>query len=223
MVAKLDMADRIELRRFVGREFLLWLWLESELFEATLSTRKHGSFGMWLEGRLVLNEGKESTVIKGSSPGMHREAKESLLRGKSPERAAFHLSFGDHECNFTLRGETMAFAGLTAPKKPGDDEEAPAADTLLAPPKRPVKKKRAAEESDYLEHEDFYDRMHFATEVEDLVTALYAEFLTLRLSPAWKAFVGPALEAWVAGQDVDSERYQAARDRALGDRKKRRN
>ena len=31
----MNLADRIEKRLFVGRELLLWLWFESELFEAT--------------------------------------------------------------------------------------------------------------------------------------------------------------------------------------------
>ena len=57
----MQLVDRIEKRRFVGREFLLWLWFESELFDATLSTGAHGSFGLWLEKRLVLSAGKQST------------------------------------------------------------------------------------------------------------------------------------------------------------------
>ena len=59
----MQLVDRIEKRRFVGREFLLWLWFESELFDATLSTKAHGSFGLWFEKRLVLSEGKTSTSI----------------------------------------------------------------------------------------------------------------------------------------------------------------
>jgi hypothetical protein len=51
----MQLVDRIEKRRFVGREFLLFLWFESEIFEATLQTRKHGSFGLWLERSLVLS------------------------------------------------------------------------------------------------------------------------------------------------------------------------
>ena len=35
----MDEFERIELRRFVGRELLLWLWFESEVFEATLETK----------------------------------------------------------------------------------------------------------------------------------------------------------------------------------------
>ena len=151
----IDATDQIELRRFVGREFLLWLWFSSETHDATLSTKKHGSFGLWLEGRLVLTQERESTVIKGSAPGRHREAKESLLLGKTPERAGLHLSFGDTEVTLTLRGETMAFAGLTAPKEEKDADES------------------------------FSSRMHHARDVEGIFEALYSDFLALRLSADW--------------------------------------
>lgn len=205
-----NLADRIELRRFVGRELLLWLWLEIELFEATLATKEHGEFGMWLEGRLILDEGKESTMIKGTAPGLHREAKESLLRGKMPERAGLHLSFGDHDCTLTLRGDTLAFAGLVPPKK---EKEEPI-DTGTAPPPRRRKAASAAMPAE-IQHEGFFDRMHFARDVESLIGALYADFLALRLSPTWDATVVPALEAWVAGKNVDADRYRAARDRVV--------
>ena len=205
-----NLADRIELRRFVGRELLLWLWLEIELFEATLSTKEHGEFGMWLEGRLILDEGKESTMIKGTAPGLHREAKESLLRGKMPERAGLHLSFGDHDCTLTLRGETLGFAGLVPPKK---EKEEPV-DTGTAPPPRKRKVASAVMPAE-IEHEAFFDRMHFARDVESLIGALYADFLALRLSPTWHTTVVPALEAWVAGKDVDADRYRAARDKVV--------
>jgi hypothetical protein len=217
--APINMADRIELRRFVGRELLLWLWLETELFEGTLSTAEHGEFGLWLEGRLILNEGPEATTIKGSAPGLHREAKESLLRGKMPERAGLHLSFGDHDCTLTLRGETLAFAGLAAPRKEKDtDGGGAAAAGDPAPIDAPVrrKKKRAEPQAeDILANDAFYDRMHFARDVEGITTALYRDFLALRLSPVWDATVVPTLEAWVAGEDVDVDRYQSARAKVI--------
>jgi hypothetical protein len=210
-MSDINMADRIELRRFVGRELLLWLWLESELFDATLATAEHGSFGMWLEGRLVLDAGKESTLIKGTTPGIHREAKESLLRGKTPERAGLHLSFGDHDCTLTLRGDTLAFASLTPPVK---EKEAPSALAVLADaPKR--KKRKNADAEGAGPNVDFHDRMAFARDVEGLVGALYRDFLRLRLSPAWDGDVVPVLERWVAGKPVDAERYRRARDRVI--------
>ena len=211
---RINLADRIELRRFVGRELLLWIWMESELFDATLSTNEHGSFGLWLEGRLVLDEGKESTTIKGTTPGLHREAKESLLRGKTPERAGLHLSFGDHECTLTLRGETLAFAALVPPAKEKEERSAMATIADAPPPKKRKKTDDVAGDANF--HEALYDRMHFAREVEDLVTSLYRDFLRLRLSASWDKDVVPALERWVAGEDVDVERYRRSRDRAIG-------
>lgn len=208
--AEINALDKIELRRFVGREYLLWLWFESEIFEATLTTKEHGSFGLWLEGRLILDEGKESTTIKGTSPGLHREAKESLLRGKMPERAGLHLSFGDHECTLTLRGDTLAVAGLAPPKREKEEIEPDAVDA-------PKKKGRptAAQAQQVDEHDAFYTRMHFVRDVEGLTNALYRDFLALRLSPAWDKTIVPALEAWVAGKTVDADKYAAARKRVV--------
>jgi hypothetical protein len=211
---RINLADRIELRRFVGRELLLWLWMESELFDATLSTTEHGSFGLWLEGRLVLDEGKESTTIKGTTPGLHREAKESLLRGKMPERAGLHLSFGDHDCTLTLRGETLAFAALVPPPKEKEERSAMAVIADAPPPKKRKKSDDAAADASF--HEALYDRMDFARQVEAVVGSLYRDFLRLRLSPSWDKDVVPALERWVSGKDVDVERYRRSRDRAIG-------
>jgi len=222
--------EKIELRRFVGRELLLFLWFESELLDATLSTAAHGSFGMWVEKRLVLSAGQETTTIKGSSPGNHREAKEALLRGKLPDLATFHLSWGDKEASFTLRGETLAIAGLKLPKPGGDD--APASTTVEAKP-RPRRAKRrlpdgadaaqiararaaAAEADTMLAYDELGERIRLAREIEEILEALYRDFLALRLGDAWAKLVLPAIEAWTAGEEVDADAYASARAKALG-------
>ena len=220
--------ERIELRRFVGRELLLWLWFETELFEATLATKMHGSFGMWLEGRLVLSAGQEVTTIKGTMPGHHREAKEALLRGKMPDLAALHLSWADHDATFTLRAETMGIAGLKLPRKGGDATpgDAPGAVAALTRVDAPAKRRRpkkgggsAAEVAAFASdeaHEDFYERMQLTREIEGIVEALYRDFLALRLGPGWDAVVAPALAAWVSGEEIDADAYCRARGKAMG-------
>src|SRR5688572_17968029 len=143
----MQLIDRIEKRRFVGREFLLWLWLESELFDATLATKEHGSFGLWLEKRLVLSAGKESTKITAPLPGRGREAKEALLNVQLPESAGIRIALDEQETSFVLRADRMGVSGLKLGGAVlGKDEEAPNAllDELLGkkqPGKKPRKEK----------------------------------------------------------------------------------
>jgi hypothetical protein len=210
-----QLVDRIEKRRFVGREFLLWLWFESELLEGTLRTAEHGSFGFWIERLIVLTSGKEGTRIKGSQPATGREAKESLRRGKLPESAGFRLVVGSAESSFTLKAEQLGISGLKLPSVLGGaEEEAPAA--LLEGPKRPPKRKREdrarqeARESDEA-HESFYERMNLTREVEARIEALYRDFLALRLGDAWERIV-PVMRAWTTGEAVDADAYAAMKD-----------
>jgi hypothetical protein len=214
----MNLADRIEKRVFVGREFLLWLWFETELFEATLSTAEHGSFGMWIEKQFVVSETKnEVTRIKGSQPGTGREAKEALLRGKLPEVAGLHLTIRDQDASFVLKAESMAVGSLRLPTVLGGEEEEPAA-AVIAPAKGRGRKRSAprVDEGD-LRREAFEERMKLTREFESLLEALYRDFLALRLSPSWRSVVVPAMKIWAGGEDdVDVKAYRRARTRALG-------
>jgi hypothetical protein len=209
----MQLADRIEKRRFVGREFLLWLWFESEIFEGNLTTAEHGSFGFWIERQIVLTAGKEGTRIKGSTPANGREAKESLRRGKLPESAGFHVVAGSEESSFTLKAEQLGISGLKLPSVLGKAEDAPP--QLLDGPPKLVKRKREdrgrqeARESDEA-HEAFYERMSLTRDVEARLEALYRDFLALRLGDDWERVVA-TMRAWAAGEPVDAEAYLAER------------
>ena len=217
----MQLVDRIETRRFVGREFLLWLWFESELFEGTLTTREHGSFGFFIEKQIVLSFAKEATRIKGEQPAAGREAKESVRRGKLPESASFRMILHDRETSFTLKAEQLAVAGLKlATVLGGAEEEQP--EQLVKGPRPPPRRAResradeARRESDE-EHEAFYERMQMTREFEGVLEALYGDFLSLRLGRGW-AVVLEAMTAWAAGEEVDAERYRRERARSLGAR-----
>ena len=218
----MQLLDRIEKRRFVGREFMLWLWFESEVFEGTLSTAEHGSFGMWIEKSLSLSAGKETTRIKGAYPAGSREAKEALLRGKLPEMCGLHVSLRDQETSFTLKAEQLAITGLRLPTVLGNaEDEAPKLLDEPGPPARAKgKKKPKSDDPSDEAHEAFYERMHLTREVESLLEALYRDFLALRLGAAWEGVVVPALQTWVKGEKkVDADRYKAASRAHLGTRR----
>ena len=209
----MQLVDRIERRRFVGREFLLFLWFESELLEATLQTKKHGSFGLWLERNLVLSEGKESTRIVAPLPGQGREAKEALLRGQLPESAGIRVAWNDDETSFVLKADSFAFAGLKLRAVLTKEEPNPLLDELMG--KRPGRK-QDAEPSD--DREVFYDRMNMTQEFEELFETLYRDFLELRLSARWAEVVLPALRKWSVSESVDADLYLAGRNVVVRER-----
>jgi hypothetical protein len=207
----MQLADRIEKRRFVGRELLLWLWMESELFDGTLHTEEHGAFGFWLEKQLVLSAKSESTSIKAAAPGLGREAKEALLRGQLPERFAVRISKDDEETSLVLTGDTLALRALKLATVLDKKEEAVVGDLVdeLAGRTRGRKKKKAESEDD--DETPFYERMSKAAEVETLLGTLYRDFLRLRLDARWDAVVVPTMRQWAAGEDVEADAYRAAK------------
>jgi hypothetical protein len=183
----MDLVDLIEDKRFVGREFLAWLWFESELFEGTLATTE-GTIGLWLEAQLTLEgaEGsQEQSRLRGAAPSLSPEAREALRQGKLPTQAKIRLERHELGFSFALDADALALTGVKIPatlKEEGDEDEG------------------------------FYDRIHRIEELEAIVGSLYAEFVTLRLSKVWTSIVVPAMRAWIAGEDVDADGY--TRDKA---------
>ncbi len=211
----MQLVDRIEKRRFVGRELLLWLWFESEVFDGTRTTKDHGDVGLWLVRELSLSSGKEVTRIQGAAPALGRDAKEALLAGKLPERASFKVSMGEREAELTIKAETLGLSGVRLPTVL-DDGDAPAPGELGSTAPTRARRRRTTVEEDADRERDeaalaFQERMSLAREIESLLEGLYAEFLALRLSPRWGSAVVPAMRTWASGGRVDAARYLRAK------------
>jgi hypothetical protein len=215
----MDLYQHVERSRFLGRELLLHLWFETEIMEGTLSTKKTGSFGMWVEKEISLSVEKETTKIRGGLPAKAREAKEALLLGKMPEKMGFRLVRGEREASFVLRGDTLSLSAVALPTVLEEEEP----ERIDAPPERPRKKPRERNADAEMERveveaqESFFERMHLLREVEEVVEALYSDFLALRLGPAHRAFVADAIVSWVGGTFTESqvETYVKKRKAAL--------
>ena len=207
----MQLVDRIEKRRFVGREFLLWLWFESEVFDATLRTDAHGSFGLWLEKRLTLSVEKRSTRIVGPTPGFGREAKEALLAGQLPESAGIRIALRETETGFFLKAEGLAIGGLKLATVLDRKEEREPDLVREMKGGHKGKKKGKQRDADDDAHERFYERMQLTAEIEEILEALYSDFRALRLSSSWNDQVVPFLRAWSRGETVDAEAYTAFR------------
>src|SRR5690606_21704161 len=85
----------IEKSRFLGREFRVWLWHESEHAEGVLPIGEGESVSLWLEKQLTLTSedllGRHECRLKGSTPSLTSEAKEALRAGKLPVKAKIRI------------------------------------------------------------------------------------------------------------------------------------
>lgn len=178
----MNLADLIEKRRYVGREFLVWLWFESEIMEGRFEVEGFGPCEIWLEGQIALTQDKEQSRLKGAAPSATPEAHEALRQGKLPAQARVRVNRGELEYAFLFNAETL---GLSAVKIP----------------------KVMTEEGD----EQFYERMYLIEDLESLLGSLYGKFVALRLSTAWDANVLPAIRAWIHEKPVDVDAYRKVR------------
>ena len=166
----MDLLNRIEHARFLGREFLAWLWYRSELQEGLfeLSERR---VEVWFDARLTLEalgDIKEQNVIKSESPTETEEARASLQSGKYVKEARLRVVHEQKQWTVTIKADDLSLHGLKIP-------------ALLS-----------QEDDDQL-----YERFYLMEEAEDLVDELFAGFLTVRLSDdPWRA-EGTAMRAWV--------------------------
>jgi hypothetical protein len=178
----MNLSGLIEKRRFVGREFLVWLWFESEIFEGQFEVEGFGPCEIWLEGQLALTQDKEQSRLKGVAPSATPEAHEALRQGKLPAQARVRLTRGELSFAFLFTAETLALSAVKIPDV-------------------------VKEESD----EQFYERMYLVEDLERMLAAVYARFVALRLSTAWDAIAAPAIRAWAHEQPVDVALYRRAR------------
>lgn len=190
-----DLLERIEQNRFVGREFLLWLWFESQLFETNLAPSGKSSCALWLETRMTLTFEREESVLKSSAPGAAPEAREALRQGKLPREARIRMTTEDREFAWTFKADTLGLAAVALPAElTKKDDDA---------------------------HEVLYERMRLVEALEATLEALWSDFLALRLSEAWEATVVPELEKFAHDEEVDEAAYTKAKQRALAKRPKK--
>jgi hypothetical protein len=169
----MDLVDLIEKRRFIGREFLVFLWFESEIGDGRVPVDGFGACEIRLEGQITLTCDKEQARLKGAAPSGEPEAHQALRQGKLPAQARVRLSAGDLEYTFVFSADTLALSSVKIPavaKGEGDEQ--------------------------------FYERMYLVEELEAIFASLYAKFVAVRLSPAWGEQILPAIRAWVRGEET---------------------
>ncbi len=164
----MDLVDLIAEKRFIGQEFLTWLWWKSEERGGSVELPGQGDITVVFEKHILLEYGEGESSQKCICSGLQSELKEArtgLVMGKKVEQARIQLAQNDYEWNFTMAAAVMEFRNVKLPK--------------TGP---------AQEGGDNPEEQEgmILERIFLFEELVRLVQTLFRMFLEVRVSQSWK-------------------------------------
>lgn len=154
----LDIFEEDERKRFLGAEFLLWLWFRSDERDGLMETSQ-GDVELFFDDQLILEAHlaeAEQSRLKGGAPAYSPEAYQALRQGKRVSKAKLRLVKDTREWVFSVDAATFAFSTVKIPSVLADEE-----------------------------FEKFLERMFLIEELDALWADLYRAFLQVRLGEEW--------------------------------------
>ena len=175
----MDLVDIISEKKFLGQEFLTWLWYKSEERSGAIFLPGIGDIQVVFEKHMLLESGEgeslERLICKGLQTEL-QEARTGLLMGKKLEQARILLAKGEFEWRLTLTATLFEFRSVSLPKTVGASEDF----------------------SDPLAWEArILDRIGMCEEVMHTLDELFRMFLKIRVSSAWQQEKG-VMKTWIA-------------------------
>lgn len=153
-------------KAFLGREFLTWLWYQTEQGSGVFE-HEGGQIGVVFDDYLAFvsdEEDAQETAVRKGHPARCVEAWTALLAGKKLSKARIQFAQGERSWSTLLKGDGLSASATKLP-----DPEVEAGDDLV---------------------------LARLTDLEDgfaLLDAMFAEFLAFRLSDAWPGFSNDCL------------------------------
>lgn len=165
----MDLVDLIVEKRFLGQEFLTWLWWKSEERGGSIELPGSGDITVVFEKHMLLESGEGESTEKIVCTGLQaelQEARTGLRMGKKLEQARIVIGHNDYEYSFTLAAALMEFRNVRLPKTETTEND----------------KSESPEEIEGM----ILERIYLFEELIKLVNALFKMFLDVRLSEAWQ-------------------------------------
>ncbi|WP_051305903.1 hypothetical protein [Desulfogranum mediterraneum] len=190
----MDLVDLIQEKRFLGQEFLAWLWYKSEERGGYVDLPGIGDVLVIFEKHMLLEYGEgeasEKVICRGLQTEL-KEAREGLRLAKKPEQARLRLARGDHEYGVTLAAATLEFRNVRLPKTAGTEDGGKDPDSL---------------EGQILERVALFEELTF------LVNSLFAQFISIRATNRWTEEL-VHIRNWIAPDtSQDKQEYQEYQD-----------
>jgi hypothetical protein len=175
----MDLVDIVSEKKFLGQEFLTWLWYKSEERGGSVFLPGTGDIQLVFEKHMLLESGQgesqEKLICRGLQAEL-QEARTGLLMGKKLEQARIYLAKGDYEYRLTFGATLFEFRNVSLPRTISANEEA--ADPL-------------AWEAKVLE------RISMAEDALQTMDELFRIFLQIRTSSDWSKELA-SMKNWIA-------------------------
>jgi hypothetical protein len=172
----LDVAVSYNRFKFLGCEFLTWIWFIMENQEDILKKTDKELVSLDIGNRIVLENNRNNTIesitIKGDEAGLE-EGVLSLKKGAVVTELNLIYKAGNHEWHFNIKGESLNISGLKTPEI------------------GKVEKKEDIEGA-------VLEKVFLCEKVLVLVNNLYKQFINLRVTNKWNKDVVPRIQKWIA-------------------------
>lgn len=170
----LDIAVAYNRYRFLGNEFLTWIWFIIENDEDTIRGCDPEALSLDVGNRMVLEHrwanGMETIAIKGDAAGLE-EGLLALSKGAQVTEINLIYKSGSLQWQFSLKGESLNFSSLKLPET------------------------AAAENSEDMEGM-VLERLYLYEKPFKFIDELYRSFITLRLSRQWQQALSK-IKKWI--------------------------
>lgn len=182
----MDLVDLIAEKRFLGQEFLTWLWYKSDERGGTVYLPEAGGdIQLVFEKHMLLEFGEGEAHEKLICRGLQTELKEArtgLVMGKKLEQARIQIVRDEYEWHLTLKGSLMEFQSVRLPKTMAGSEESDDPEAI---------------EGRLLDHVGLHEM------VVRMVDDLFRMFLKIRITPQWAEEL-EKIRSWVnkAGSNI---------------------
>lgn len=175
----LDISFAYSRYKFLGNEFLTWLWFIVENDRERLNKIEKDLVYLNIGNRIVLenkiNDAVETITILGDDAGLE-EGIISLGKGAVVTEINLLYKSGDNEWRFTIKGESMNISNLKIPE------------TAIVESSEDI-------EGMVLEKAYLYEK---ATK---LIDNLFNEFIKLRVSGKWSESIVPEIRKWIYSEE----------------------
>jgi len=171
----LDISVAYNRYKFVGYEFLTWLWFVIEHDPAQLNRVIQENINFTVGNRIMLqnavHDAVETITIKGDDAGLE-EGVLALKKGALVTEIHLRVTEEENEWQLTLKGENLNISNLKLPES-GQIET------------------KDDVEGAVLEKFFLYEKIMV------WVDAIYCYFVKIRLSPEWNDIVVPQIKKWI--------------------------